>query len=463
MHMFRTLLSNHGAATRSCQDLSGATGRTQQNPYQLFISNQGSRLTSLLVGSIVLGSCIALTGCGGLTVTGSTSGAVPALSSLTCSNSSISGASMDSCTVTLSKAAPGTGFLVTLASSSAAVSVPASLTVASGTTSIGFTAEITSVSSTQNVTLTSSAEGVNESFVLKLSPQVAGGTGNPTLSGLSCNSGTVSGSGTDSCTVTLSGSAPSGGLAVDLSSNNKAVTVPASVTIPANASTIGFTTTFSAVSTAETATVTSSAEGVSKTFALKLSPQVAGGTGTPTLTLNASSVSFGDVALGVPSTQSVTLSSTGTGAVIVSGVSMTGTGFSDSGITFPLTLNAGKTATLNLQFEPTATGAATGQLTVNSNSSQNSKAVIPLSGTGVPLAIALNWQAPSGSTVAGYNIYRATGSSSSFSKLNSSVNAPDSYTDGAVKASTTYEYYVTSIDSSGMESAPSNTATIVVP
>jgi fibronectin type 3 domain-containing protein len=142
---------------------------------------------------------------------------------------------------------------------------------------------------------------------------------------------------------------------------------------------------------------------------------------------------------------------------------MTGTGFSDSGITFPLTLNAGKTATLNLQFEPTATGAATGQLTVNSNSSQNSKAVIPLSGTGVPLAIALNWQAPSGSTVAGYNIYRATGSSSSFSKLNSSVNAPDSYTDGAVKASTTYEYYVTSIDSSGMESAPSNTATIVVP
>jgi len=463
MHIFRSLLFQRRATTRSGPNSPCATKSAQPNSYQFFIPAQDIRLTYLLIGLIALGSCVIMTGCGGLVVKGSSSAAVPSLSSLACSSASVTAAGTDSCTISLTTAAPGTGFLVALASSSTAVTVPASVTVASGTTSIGFTANITTVSSAQSVTLTSSAEGVNESYVLKLSPQVAGGTGNPTLSALSCSSGTVSGSGTDSCTVTLSGAASSGGVAVDLSSNNGAVTVPASVTVPANASTVGFTATVAAVTTAETATVTSSADGVNKTFALKLSPQVAGGTGNPTLTFNASSVAFGNVAVGVPSTQSVTLKSTGTAAVIVSGVSMTGTGFTDSGITFPLTLNTGQTATLNLQFAPKAAGATTGQLTINSNSATNSSAVIPLSGTGVPLAIALNWQAPGGSTVAGYNIYRATGSSSSFSKLNSSVNTPDSYTDGAVQPSTTYEYYVTSMDSSGTESAPSNTATVVVP
>lgn len=290
-----------------------------------------------------------------------------------------------------------------------------------------------------------------------------GGTGAAVLSALSCTSATVTGAGTDSCTVTLSAAAPSSGVAVTLSSNNTAVTVPALVTVPANASTVAFTATVASVNSAETATLTSTAGGVNETFAIRLSPQVAGSGGTPTLSINASTVSFGNVAVGVPSTQSITLSSTGTGAVSVTGASLSGTGFTESGVTFPLTLNAGQSATLNLQFEPTATGAAAGKLTISSNSSTNSSAVIPLSGTGVPLAIALNWDAPGGSTISGYNIYRATGTSSSFQKLNSSVNSPDSYTDAAVQPSTTYEYYVTSVDSTGTESAPSNTATVVVP
>lgn len=182
----------------------------------------------------------------------------------------------------------------------------------------------------------------------------------------------------------------------------------------------------------------------------------------PTLSINSSSVAFGNVAVGVAATQSITLSSTGTAAVTVAGASSTGAGFADSGLTFPLTLNAGQSATLNLQFEPTATGAVTGQLTVASNSSTHS-ATIALSGTGIPLQIALNWDAPSGSTIAGYNVYRANSSSSSFQKLNMSVNTPASYMDGNIQPNTTYEYYVTTIDSAGAESTPSNTATVAVP
>lgn len=184
-----------------------------------------------------------------------------------------------------------------------------------------------------------------------------------------------------------------------------------------------------------------------------------------TLTINSSSVAFGNVAVGVPDTQSVTLQSTGTAAVTISSAAVAGTGFSVSGATFPLTLSPNQSATLSLQFDPTAAGAATGSLTINSNASSNSTATVALSGTGVPLAVDLSWSAPSSSSAAisGYNVYRATGSSSSFQKLNSSVNEPASFMDSSVQASTTYQYYVTSVDSTGTESTPSNTATVAVP
>ena len=182
------------------------------------------------------------------------------------------------------------------------------------------------------------------------------------------------------------------------------------------------------------------------------------------LTVNSSTVSFGNVAVGTPSTQSVTLTSSGTSALTVSSVSLSGTGFTLTGATFPLTLNAGQTATLSLQFEPTTTGAATGKLTISSDASSSSTAVVALSGTGVPLAVDLSWSAPSSSeSIAGYNIYRATGSASSFARLNASVSSPASFMDATVTAGTTYQYYVTTVDSSGTESTPSNTATVIVP
>src|SRR5262249_37760901 len=59
----------------------------------------------------------------------------------------------------------------------------------------------------------------------------------PTVSGLSCGSTSITGSLADSCTVTLSGSAPTGGVSVTLASSSGAVTIPASITVPATATT----------------------------------------------------------------------------------------------------------------------------------------------------------------------------------------------------------------------------------
>ena len=275
----------------------------------------------------------------------------------------------------------------------------------------------------------------------------------PTLSGLSCTSGSMTGAGTDSCTVTLNASAATGGFVVSLASNNSAVTVPASVTVASGATTGSFTATVSSVSTAVTVTLTASAGSVAETFALQL------GTGVPTLSINATSISFGDVFVNSPATQSVTLSSTGTAPVTVSAASVSGTGFSVSGATFPLTLNPTQTATLSVEFNPVATllGLVSGSLTITSNSSTNPTATIALSGTGESVEVNLTWDAPSSSPdpVAGYNVYRAPSGSTSYQLVSSVSNSQLAYTDTGVQAGLTYDYIVESVDASGVASSPS--------
>ena len=100
------------------------------------------------------------------------------------------------------------------------------------------------------------------------------------------------------------------------------------------------------------------------------------------LTISAASLTFGDVTVNTPSTQPVTLTSTGTAPVTISSATLSGAGYTVSGVTFPVTLNPNQAMTLNVQFDPTTAGAATGQLAIQSNSSTNSTAVINLSGTG---------------------------------------------------------------------------------
>jgi hypothetical protein len=87
-----------------------------------------------------------------------------------------------------------------------------------------------------------------------------------TLSSIVLSSSSVVGGGTVTGTVALTGTAPAGGAAVTLSSNNTAVTPPASVTIPAgsNSTTFAITTTSVAAST----TITATYSGASQTATL---------------------------------------------------------------------------------------------------------------------------------------------------------------------------------------------------
>lgn len=197
----------------------------------------------------------------------------------------------------------------------------------------------------------------------------------PALSALSCTGGSITGSGSAACTVTLNASAPSGGFVVNLSSSSASVAVPATLAVPANATSAQFTATVSPVASAQGVTLTASAGGAARSFVLQLNAA------TPTLSLSATSVAFGATALNTPATQSVMLGSTGTVPVTVNAATLTGAGFTMSGVTFPAVLSPGATAKLELQFDPAVQGAATGQLSLASNSSTGATTAVSLSGT----------------------------------------------------------------------------------
>ena len=151
----------------------------------------------------------------------------------------------------------------------------------------------------------------------------------------------------------------------------------------------------------------------------------------------------------------------------VSAATVAGTGFTVSGAAFPLTLNPSQTATLNIEFDPTAAGAVSGSLTLTSNSSTGSFTVITLTGTGEATSYEVNltWDAPASSSdpVAGYNVYRSPSGGTSYQELNTSAITQTSYVDTAVQAGQTYDYIVESVYAEGNTSTPSNMASVTTP
>ena len=108
----------------------------------------------------------------------------------------------------------------------------------------------------------------------------------------------------------------------------------------------------------------------------------AGTTTTPQLTVNPAGLSFDNLMVGSSANQTVTLTSTGTAPVQVTGAAISGTGFTLSGASFPVTLNPKQAIALTVQFKPTTVGAVSGKLTITSNSASNPTAGVSVSGIG---------------------------------------------------------------------------------
>lgn len=187
--------------------------------------------------------------------------------------------------------------------------------------------------------------------------------------------------------------------------------------------------------------------------------------GEGTLMVSPSTMNFGNVAVGSSSALTGTLSASN-GEVVVSSAAWNGSGYSVSGITFPVTVNAGKTVSYTVTFSPPSVGTSSGSISFTSNASDVALAQ-SFSGDGTQQAaeqhsVSLSWD-PSTSAVIGYNIYRGTRSGGPYSKLNSSLLAGTSYTDAAVQAGATYYYVSTAMSSGHLESSYSDQATAVIP
>jgi hypothetical protein len=76
--------------------------------------------------------------------------------------------------------------------------------------------------------------------------------------------------------------------------------------------------------------------------------------------------------------------------------------------------------------------------------------------------VALTWNASTSSNVASYKVYRATGTSTSYSQIAAGI-VNLSYTDTNVTGGSTYTYAVCAVDNSGNESSYSNAAKVTIP
>ncbi len=195
-----------------------------------------------------------------------------------------------------------------------------------------------------------------------------------------------------------------------------------------------------------------------------LSIPLSGNGFTPSqLSVSPTSMNLGSVVVGQSHSSSGTLSASG-GNVTVSSGSSNSAEFALSGISFPVTINAGQNASFTVTFTPQSSGSASGAITFVSNAT-NSPTVESVSGTGTAPpqhSVDLTWTA-STSVVAGYNVYRGANHGGPYSKINSSLDPNTAYTDSAVQAGATYYYVATAVNSSGGESTYSNEVQAVIP
>ena len=273
-------------------------------------------------------------------------------------------------------AASGSGF------SLSGIAAPVTLTAGQSTSfSVSFTPAATGAVS-GNVTVTSNASNPTLTIPLSGTGVAPGALGsNPTS--LSFGSVQIAHTQTLAETVTNTGASSVTISQVGVSGTGFSVSgISTPVTLTAGQST-SFSVSFTPpVSGAQSGNVTVTSNASNPTLTIPLS-----GTGTSpgTLVSNPISLSFGSVPVATTQTLSETITNVGGGSVTISQVVASGTGFSVSGISTPVTLTAGQSTSFSVSFTPPSAGAVTGDVTITSNASDPSF-IVPLSGTGTGTA-----------------------------------------------------------------------------
>ncbi len=113
-----------------------------------------------------------------------------------------------------------------------------------------------------------------------------------------------------------------------------------------------------------------------------------------TLSATPASVSFGDVVIGSDTTQTIRLQNIGTSQVKISSITPSVSSIAISGVTTPINLAPGTSATITATYKPTAAGSVTGKITVTSNA-VGSPTIVDLSATAAAATVQLTPSASS--------------------------------------------------------------------
>jgi hypothetical protein len=197
---------------------------------------------------------------------------------------------------------------------------------------------------------------------------------------------------------------------------------------------------------------------------LEHQPLVVGlhGTGTDAGHLaDSPAMDFGDVSVGESATRSGTLTATAASVTVQSAASNSPE-FVVSGLSFPVTIAAGRSVHYTVKFTPQKTGTASASLSFASSASDRMLSE-SLTGSGVVRThVNLFWDA-SRSHVAGYDVYRGARSGGPYTKINRALDAATKYTDESVMNGHTYYYVVAAVNSKGQISEFSNQTTAMIP
>lgn len=266
----------------------------------------GSSSATFVVSSLPVGATQQVTisaSFGGVTQSATLDVQPASLMALGLNPATLIGGSGSEATVSLDGPAPTGGMIVALTSSDPAIaSVPSSVTVPANSSSAIFNIATTPVSAFTQVTISATCHSITRTA--KISVKIA------TPSALTLSPAAVIGGTNADATVTLNGPAPSGGTVVLLASSDAtSASVPASVTVPAGATTAQFTTSTIPVGTSTQVTLSATYKGTTQTATLDiaaatpstlaLSPLavVGGSTADATLTLTGPAPAAGTVVL----------------------------------------------------------------------------------------------------------------------------------------------------------------------
>ena len=185
------------------------------------------------------------------------------------------------------------------------------------------------------------------------------------VSSISVTPASVTGGTQATATVTLNGTAPSGGAAVNLASSDPAATVPSSITVAANAATATFTVSTNPVSTNTPVTLSATYNNSTRTTGLTVTPpQVTSVTFSPNSVVGGNS-STGTVTLNGPAPGGgalVTISSSNTSVATVPASVTVASGATTT--TFTVTTSPVTTSTSVSISASYANSTSTGSLTI---------------------------------------------------------------------------------------------------